>query len=60
MDLERRIEQFLKRSTISPTRLGRLAINDPCFVRDLRKGREVSDKTAARVHDWLDRQDAPR
>lgn len=54
MHLHRRIERYLKRSGTPPTRLGRLALNDPRFVFDLRKGREVGERTAAKVHAWLD------
>jgi hypothetical protein len=58
MGLERRIEQYLKRSGISPTSLGRLAVNDSNFVFALRKGRKVGESTASKVHLWLDRQGA--
>lgn len=60
MQLHERIEKYLKRSGFPPTRLGRLALNDPCFVFDLRKGREVGERTAAKVHAWLDRQGSRR
>jgi hypothetical protein len=60
MILKRRIELYLRRSSTSPTRLGLQALNDRRFVFDLRKGREVGERTAGRVHDWLDRQGAPR
>jgi hypothetical protein len=60
MTLETRIELHLRRAGISAARLGREAINDPRFVSDLRKGRWVGEKTALRVHDWLDRQGAER
>lgn len=60
MLLRRRIELYLKRSGLPPTRFGREALNDPRFVSDLREGREVGERTASRVHAWLDRQGAPR
>jgi hypothetical protein len=60
MNLQTRIEQYLKRTRTSPTRLGRLTMNDPRFVFDLRKGREAGENTIARVNAWLDRQGAPR
>ena len=60
MDLQRRIERYLKRSGTPPSSLGRWALNDPRFVFDLRKGREAGESTAAKVHDWLDRQGARR
>ena len=58
MELEKRIELYLKRTGAPTTRIGRLAINDPHFVFELRRGRVVRETTAARVHDWLDRQEA--
>ena len=60
MLLRRRIELYLRRTRIPPTRFGREALNDPRFVFDLRRGREVGERTAARVHAWLDRQGAAR
>jgi hypothetical protein len=60
MTLEMRIELYLRDAGISATRLGREALNDSRFVSDLRKGRWVSERTAQRVHDWLDRQGAER
>ena len=60
MLLSRRIELYLRRTRTTPTRLGREALNDPRFVHDLRKGRIVGEKTASRVHAWLDRREAKR
>lgn len=58
MHLGRRIELYLRRTRTAPTRFGRDAVNDPRFVLDLRKGREVGQKTASRVHAWLDRHES--
>lgn len=52
--LRKRIELFLKRSRISPTRFGRLALRDPRFLDDLRAGRRPRPQTVARVNCWLD------
>ena len=57
MHLHRRIELYLRRNAISPTRFGRETMGDPRFVWDLRNGREVREKTAARVSAWLDRNE---
>ena len=57
MQLMRRIRLFLKRSEMTPTRLGREAIGDPRLVSDLKNGRELRDTTAARIHAWLDAQE---
>jgi hypothetical protein len=57
MHLQRRIETYLRRSATSPTRLGRDALGDPCFVFDLRNGRQPRPATIARVTEWLDRRE---
>lgn len=54
MHLRRRIELYLRRSAMAPTRFGREAVNDPRFVREFRNGRELRETTAARVNAWLD------
>ena len=53
-----RIERYLKARRIPPTRFGRDAVGDPCFVFDLRDGREPRDRTLARVSAYLDRAEA--
>ena len=58
MHVRRRIELYLRRSAMAPTRFGREAVNDPRFVFDLRNGRELRENTVARVTDWLDRREA--
>ena len=60
MHLLRRIEGYLRRSATPPTRFGREAVHDPRFVFDLRNGREPRPATAARVHNWIDDQEARR
>ena len=45
--LRRRIELFLKRSRMSPTSFGRLALRDPRFLDDLRAGRRPRRQTIA-------------
>jgi hypothetical protein len=57
MPLRRRIELYLRRTAMAPTRFGREVVGDPRFVFDLRKGREPREKTEARVHIWLDREE---
>jgi len=58
MHLRRRIELYLRRTSMTPTRFGRDAMGDPRFVLDLRNGRELREKTEKRAHAWLDRQEA--
>ena len=54
MYLMRRIQLFLKRADMAPTRFGRETVGDPRLVSDMRNGRELRETTAARVHAWLD------
>jgi late competence protein required for DNA uptake (superfamily II DNA/RNA helicase) len=56
IELRRRIEHYLRQTRTPPTRFGRDAVNDPRFVFDLRWGRRIGKKIAARVENWLDRQ----
>lgn len=57
MHLMRRIQLFLKRAHMAPTRFGREAVGDPRLISDLRNGRELRETTAARIHAWLDAQE---
>lgn len=57
MSLRRRVESYLKRARISPTRFGREALNDTRFVFDLRRGRQVTETVAARVDAWIDNRE---
>ena len=56
--LRNRIERFLRRSRMAPTRFGREAVRDPRFVLDLRLGRHPRPRVAARVRAYLDEQEA--
>ncbi|HYG29808.1 MAG TPA: hypothetical protein VD887_06290 [Allosphingosinicella sp.] len=49
MSLLYRIERHLRRTGLTPSAFGRKAMNDPAFVRHLRKGREPMPRTEARV-----------
>ena len=51
--LLRRIERHMKERRIPPARFGRDAVGDPCFVFDLRDGREPRAKTVKRVDAYL-------
>jgi len=48
-----RIEEFIKERRVPPARFGRDAVGDPCFVFDLRDGREPRRRTIARVDAYL-------
>ena len=49
-----RIERYLKLTRTPPARFGRQAVGDPCFVFDLRDGRDPRERTVARVNAYLD------
>lgn len=57
MLLQRRIERFLKRSGIPPTRFGREAARDPRLVFDMRRGRQPRPTTVRRLNAYLDEQE---
>lgn len=56
--LLQRIEKHLRVRRMPPTRFGREAVGDPCFVFDLRDGREPRSKTVVRVLRYLDEAEA--
>ncbi|MCT8002674.1 hypothetical protein NZL82_12385 [Sphingomonas sanguinis] len=49
MELLGVIERYLKDSQMPETKFGRLAVNDPRLVSDLRKGREPGSEMIRRV-----------
>ena len=53
-----RIERYLRSRRMAPTRFGRDAVGDPWLVPDMRDGRELRPRTAARVAAYLDRMEA--
>jgi hypothetical protein len=55
--LLRRIERYIKGRRLPPSRFGRDAVGDPCFVFDLRDGREPRQQTLVRVGAYLDRME---
>jgi hypothetical protein len=52
-ELLRAIDAHIKRVEISPTAFGTTVMNDPCFVHDLRKGRNVGLDGVERVLSYL-------
>jgi len=54
MSVLRKIECFLRTSEMKETRFGRLVLNDPRLVRDLRAGREPGVRVVARIEAFLD------
>jgi hypothetical protein len=55
MDIRVRIEKYLKATGTPPTRFGRDAVRDPRLVHDMRQGREIGAKLAARVIAYIER-----
>lgn len=53
--LLRKIEVFLRRTGMPPTRFGRLATHDPRFVLDLRNGRVPRPHTEERVEHFMNK-----
>jgi hypothetical protein len=58
MNILRRIERHMRRYQIPATRFGRQAANDPRLVHDLRRGRIVGAKLAARIEHCIIEQEA--
>ena len=48
-----KIERYLRKTEMPPTRFGRLAVNDPRLVGDMRKGREPGPRVVARIEAFL-------
>lgn len=48
-----KIDRHLRRTAMSATRFGRLAVNDPRLVHDLRRGREPGPAIVARVEAFI-------
>lgn len=51
--LIRRIERFLRKTEMTWTKFGRLAVGDPRFVDDLRNGRMPRPRTEKRVEHFM-------
>ena len=53
MHVGREVEKFLKRTGMPPTKFGRLAVNDPRLVGDLRNGREPGSRVSGRILSFI-------
>ena len=51
--LASKIERACAQAGVFPTQFGRQAVNDPRLVSDLKRGRELRQKTLVRVHEAL-------
>lgn len=47
------VERYLRQHNMSASRFGRLAARDPRLVSDLRKGRDPSSRTLARIRAFM-------
>lgn len=48
-----KVDRFLRANGMSESRFGRLAVNDPCLMRDLRRGRALRAPTIARIEAFI-------
>ncbi|UVO51911.1 hypothetical protein M0208_15845 [Sphingomonas sp. SUN019] len=53
MSLLLKIDRYLRRTGMPPTKFGRLAVNDPRLIGDLRAGRVLRPPTRARVEAFV-------
>ncbi|NML06006.1 hypothetical protein [Sphingomonas sp. G-3-2-10] len=58
MAILRKIQKFLKHSGMPQTKFGRLSVNDPRLVGDLRNGREPGPRMVRRIETFLADQEA--
>ena len=53
MHINHHVERFLRQNNLSPTKFGRVAVGDPRLVHDMRNGREIGDRMANRLRDFM-------
>lgn len=53
MDMLAMVQEYLTRTGLPETLFGRLAINDPQLVRDMRRGRDPRPATRARIERFI-------
>ena len=53
MHINYHVERFLRQSGLSPTKFGRMAVGDPRLVHDMRKGREIGERMANRLRNFM-------
>lgn len=54
MTLIRDVERFLRATGMPWTKFGRLAVNDPLFVKQLRNGRTPRPRTETKVRHFME------
>lgn len=58
MHIGREVEKFLRRTGMPQTKFGRLAVNDPRLVTDLRNGREPGSSVTRRIAAFIANMEA--
>lgn len=53
MSLLIKIDRYLRQTRMPVTKFGRLAVNDPRLVGDLRRGRHPGARTIARIERFI-------
>ncbi|NIJ29596.1 hypothetical protein FHT00_001543 [Sphingomonas insulae] len=48
-----KIDRYLRRTGMSRSQFGRLAINDPRLVTDMMRGRVIGPENAARIEHFM-------
>ena len=48
-----KVERYLREHDLPQTKFGRMAVGDPRLVGDLRNGRELRERTRARVEAFM-------
>ncbi len=53
MSLLVKIDRYCRRNGLRPSRFGRLAVQDPRLVQDLRRGRQLGSAIAAKIEAFM-------
>jgi hypothetical protein len=53
MNVLARVQRYLKSTGLPPTLFGRLVVNDPRLVGDMRNGRELGKVIRARIEAYI-------
>lgn len=58
--LVRDIEAFLREHGMRPTMFGKLSLNDPALMGELRKGRDLRTETVDRIRKYMQTYKPPK
>jgi len=53
MDVQQRIDRYLRATAMPPTKFGRLAVNDPRLIGDMRRGRQLGRSITRRIEAFI-------